>query len=93
MEFRYSLPRNVAQLDHLNKGDCIHGRHYLAMLASHSLRRAIDSALGQGYSDIEVIVSDNASTDETEAICQRYSRDDAHFKYIRQQINLGPTWC
>ena len=36
------------------------------------LGRAIDSALGQTSSEIEIIVSDNASTDETSAVLKRY---------------------
>jgi len=38
------------------------------------LPRAIDSALAQTSPDVEVIVSDNASTDETSSILQRYQR-------------------
>lgn len=53
------------------------------------LRRAIDSALNQDYGNVEVIVSDNASTDETEEVCRGYQ--DRRFKYIRQTVNLGPT--
>jgi hypothetical protein len=36
------------------------------------LGRAIDSALAQTSSDVEIIVSDNASTDETSAVLERY---------------------
>ena len=51
------------------------------------LRRSIESALGQDYPNIEVLVSDNASTDETPAICQGLGD---RIKYFRQSINLGP---
>jgi glycosyltransferase involved in cell wall biosynthesis len=37
------------------------------------LRRAIDSALAQTSSDIEIIVSDNGSTDDTPAVIERYA--------------------
>ncbi|MGB7332926.1 MAG: glycosyltransferase family A protein, partial [Terriglobales bacterium] len=36
------------------------------------LRRAIESALAQTSSDIEIIVSDNGSTDDTPAVIERY---------------------
>ncbi|ABW67771.1 glycosyltransferase family 2 protein [Desulfosudis oleivorans] len=56
------------------------------------LRRSIESALGQDYPNIEVLVSDNASTDRTPEVCQFYT--DTHgsrIKYIRQPVNLGAT--
>jgi Glycosyl transferase family 2 len=55
------------------------------------LKRAIESALNQDYVNIEVIVSDNASTDDTESICRSYSEKDARLKYIRQSSNRGPV--
>ena len=36
--------------------------------------RAIESALGQTSPDIEIIVSDNGSTDETPAVIERYAK-------------------
>ena len=55
------------------------------------LNRAIDSALNQDYDNIEVIVSDNASTDETGSVCRKYCDKDSRLKYSRQVNNLGPT--
>jgi glycosyltransferase involved in cell wall biosynthesis len=55
------------------------------------LGRAIETALNQDYNNIEVIVSDNASTDETESFCRQYCASEARLKYIRQAENLGPT--
>jgi glycosyltransferase involved in cell wall biosynthesis len=55
------------------------------------LKRAIETALGQDYGNIEVIVSDNASTDRTERYCQLCCNEDVRFKYIRQAKNIGPT--
>lgn len=49
--------------------------------------RAVKSALSQTYQNIEVIVSDNASTDETLSLIQ--SIDDNRLKIIRQQKNMG----
>jgi len=56
-----------------------------------NLRRAIDSVLNQDYANIELIISDNASTDQTRQICEGFSRKDSRIKYIRQEYNLGPT--
>ena len=56
-----------------------------------TLRRSIASALAQSHRNIELVISDNASTDETEAICREFAAADARVRYIRQQKNLGPT--
>jgi len=55
------------------------------------LKRSIESALNQDHENVEVIVSDNASSDQTESICSIYSDMDSRFKYIRHSINRGPT--
>ena len=52
------------------------------------LKKAIESALAQDYESLEIIVSDNASTDSTEEIIQRYI-NDRRFKYFRNKDNLG----
>jgi len=53
------------------------------------IREAIDSVMAQTYTDFELVISDNASTDETEAICQEYTNKDSRIKYIRQPVNIG----
>jgi glycosyltransferase involved in cell wall biosynthesis len=53
------------------------------------LHETIDSLINQTYSSFEVIISDNASNDETEEICRHYAAIDSRIIYIRQQENLG----
>lgn len=53
------------------------------------LSQALDSLLGQSASDFEMIISDNASTDGTEAICRAYAAKDARVLYVRQPVNIG----
>lgn len=55
----------------------------------HFLARALTSLLDQTLSNFELIISDNASTDGTQAICEDYSRQDRRVRYIRQQSNIG----
>jgi glycosyltransferase involved in cell wall biosynthesis len=52
---------------------------------------AIGSLLSQTYTDFELIISDNASTDRTGEICRAYAERDARVRYIRQEENIGPS--
>jgi hypothetical protein len=52
---------------------------------------ALRSALDQTYPNVEVIVSDNASTDQTQEHCARLARSDPRLRYLRQDKNLGAT--
>jgi len=56
------------------------------------IRRAIDSVLSQTFSDFELIISDNASTDLTPRICKEYMNKDKRVKFIQQKENKGGTW-
>jgi glycosyltransferase involved in cell wall biosynthesis len=53
------------------------------------IRYALDSILNQTYSDFELIISDNASTDGTEQICRAYADKDKRIRYFRNTTNLG----
>lgn len=53
------------------------------------IRGALDSLLKQSFSDFELIISDNASTDGTERICREYAARDKRIRYVRQPTNLG----
>jgi len=55
---------------------------------SHFLCTALDSALLQDYGNIEVIISDNASTDNTPEIIAKYL-GDPRIKYFRNEKNIG----
>ena len=56
------------------------------------LKYAIDSLLAQTFRDFELIISDNASTDNTPKICQEYVLRDKRIRYIRQNNNMGALW-
>jgi glycosyltransferase involved in cell wall biosynthesis len=53
------------------------------------IREALDSLLSQTFTDFELIISDNASTDDTSKICQEYANRDSRIRYIRQAANIG----
>ena len=50
---------------------------------------AIDAILEQTFADFELVISDNASTDETSEICRAAAARDDRVTYIRQPTNLG----
>ena len=52
------------------------------------LRECLDSIVNQTYSNKEIIVSDNASTDETEKIVKEYV-EKYKVKYYRNEKNIG----
>lgn len=53
------------------------------------LAEAIESILAQTFTNFELILSDNASTDRTAAICQHYAAHDARIRYYRNATNIG----
>jgi glycosyltransferase involved in cell wall biosynthesis len=55
------------------------------------LQVAIHSALNSSYSNLEIIVSDNGSTDQTEELCRRISAANGKVRYFRHDQNLGAT--
>lgn len=56
------------------------------------LDRCLDGLLRQDYPNLEIIISDNASTDGTQAICERYAQADRRIQYVRADRNNGSYW-
>jgi glycosyltransferase involved in cell wall biosynthesis len=56
------------------------------------LEEALQSILGQTFTDFELIISDNASTDTTPELCCRYAVADGRVRYFRVEQNRGPAW-
>ena len=50
---------------------------------------AIESVLGQTFTDFELIVTDNCSTDNTPEVVKSYAAKDNRIKYYRNQYNMG----
>jgi len=57
--------------------------------ADSTISACIESALGQSFRDIEIIISDNASSDRTSEICLEFQERDSRIKYFRQVENIG----
>jgi glycosyltransferase involved in cell wall biosynthesis len=58
---------------------------------AESLDRAVRSALAQTHSDLEVVISDNASQDGTEQLGRWFAASDPRVRYVRHEHNRGPT--
>jgi glycosyltransferase involved in cell wall biosynthesis len=56
---------------------------------SNFLAQSLDALLGQTFTDFELIISDNASTDETPEIIADYAARDHRIRSIRQPANIG----
>jgi glycosyltransferase involved in cell wall biosynthesis len=53
------------------------------------IKEALDSILRQTYRDFELVISDNASTDSTQEICEVYAAQDQRIRYYRNKQNYG----
>jgi glycosyltransferase involved in cell wall biosynthesis len=53
------------------------------------ISEAIHSVLTQTFEDLEVIISDNASTDRTAEICRDFAARDSRIQYFREEENRG----
>jgi glycosyltransferase involved in cell wall biosynthesis len=51
----------------------------------------IQSALGQTVADLEIIIIDNASTDGTWEVCQKFAMQDERVRIFRNETNIGPV--
>jgi glycosyltransferase involved in cell wall biosynthesis len=55
--------------------------------ANSFLKESLKSAINQTYENIEIIISDNCSTDNTEAVVSSFN--DKRISYFRQTVNIG----
>jgi len=56
------------------------------------LERTLEALRTQDLPDVEVIVADNASTDGTLAIAERFAAVDDRFRVLRSDRNRGVPW-
>jgi hypothetical protein len=56
--------------------------------AAH-LAEALESVLGQTYTNLEVVICDNASDDMTPEISRQFAEKDPRIRYLRNSTNIG----
>tara|TARA_B100000315_G_scaffold214035_1_gene212322 strand:+ start:1018 stop:1884 length:867 start_codon:yes stop_codon:yes gene_type:complete len=56
---------------------------------SRYISEAIDSILNQSFTNFNLYISDNYSSDGTSDICQAYAKNDIRIKYYKNDENLG----
>lgn len=56
---------------------------------SKLIGRSIESILAQTYDNIELLICDNASTDNTAEICKEYALKDSRIKFYQNETNIG----
>ena len=60
--------------------------------AEKFVNKKLDSLLKQTFTDFEIIISDNGSTDLTSKICKEFVEKDQRVKYFHQEKNFGAIW-
>jgi glycosyltransferase involved in cell wall biosynthesis len=54
-----------------------------------ALRDSLKTIQGQDYAPLEIVISDNGSTDGTEALCRAVAAEDTRVRYFRHPDNIG----
>ena len=60
-----------------------------AWRAAAFIGRTLDALAAQTYPNLDVLISDDASTDDTAAICERFAAEHARFRLVRQSATSG----
>lgn len=59
---------------------------------SSLLERALTSVIGQDYENLEIIIVDDCSSDDTRSMVLKYMADDSRLVYLRNDVNCGPCY-
>lgn len=65
--------------------------HICTYNRADKIAKAIDSVLAQTYTNLQILIMDDASTDETSAVVRKYLENDSRIEYYSNENNLGIT--
>jgi glycosyltransferase involved in cell wall biosynthesis len=54
-----------------------------------SLDESLKAICGQDYGSLDILISDNCSDDDTEAVCRAWATRDSRIRYVRHPQNIG----
>jgi glycosyltransferase involved in cell wall biosynthesis len=77
-----------ASIDVLDRGPLV-SIAIAAYNRAHLIDRTLDSLLRQTVQDFEILISDDASSDGSRDVCERYAAADARIRYFRNGKRLG----
>jgi len=55
------------------------------------IEHAIESARSQTYQNLQIVISDNGSSDGTDAVCREFAASDNRITFLSNAENLGAT--
>jgi glycosyltransferase involved in cell wall biosynthesis len=55
------------------------------------IRETLEGILNQDYENLEIIISDNHSLDDTARFCRDFARRDQRIQFFQQSSNIGAT--
>lgn len=56
---------------------------------AHLLSRCLDSVLSQTYENMEIVIVDDCSSDNTSEVVKEYQQKDSRIKYFKHEVNKG----
>src|SRR5215208_7074722 len=89
-----STGRRLAPEEYIENGETMETTGPLVSIgmplynAARYLRLALEALLRQDYPHFELLIADNASTDETGDICREYATRDARIQYYRNPLTV-----
>lgn len=57
-----------------------------------TIKRTIESILSQTFTNFQLIISDDGSTDSTPEICREYEKKDNRIKFVQRKGKKGSVW-
>ena len=57
------------------------------------IKRCLESVVNQSFKNIEIVIVDDCSPDNSHSIIESYQKNDSRIKYIKHPHNKGLLWA